>query len=80
MTDTVFTVISRAPLKEIAPFKERTGWQFPWLSSNGTDFNFDFNVSFTPEQLKSGKAVYNYASLNMDIDEREAESPHEGVC
>src|SRR5262249_13815890 len=65
--DTAFAVISRAPLKEIAPFKKRMGWQFPWLSSNGTDFNFDFNVSFTPEQLKSGKAIYNYALLDMDI-------------
>jgi predicted dithiol-disulfide oxidoreductase (DUF899 family) len=72
--DTAFAVISRAPLKEIAPFKKRMGWRFSWLSSNQTDFNFDFNVSFTPEQIKSGKMTYNYAPLAMDIDEREGVS------
>jgi predicted dithiol-disulfide oxidoreductase (DUF899 family) len=72
--DTAFVVISRAPFKEIAPFKKRMGWQFKWVSSNGSDFNFDFNVSFTPEQLKNGTAIYNYAPLNMDMDEREGAS------
>lgn len=71
---TAFAVISRAPLKEIAPFKKRMGWRFPWLSSSKTDFNFDFNVSFTPEQIKSGKAIYNFAPLGMDIEEREGVS------
>src|SRR6516164_1207119 len=52
--DTAFVVISRAPLKEIMPFKKRMGWQFKWVSSNGTDFNFDLNASFTPEQIKNG--------------------------
>src|SRR5208282_5573156 len=65
--DTAFAVVSRAPWKEIEPFKQRMGWQFRWLSSFKTEFNFDFNVSFTPEQRKSGKAIYNYASLEMDI-------------
>lgn len=72
--DTALVVISRAPWKEIKPFKERMGWRFKWLSSNENDFNFDFNVSFTPEAIKSGKAVYNYAKLGMDIDEREGVS------
>ena len=72
--DTAFVVISRAPLKEIRPFKKRMGWQFKWVSSNGSDFNFDLNVSFTPEQLKNGTAIYNYRPLNMDIDEREGTS------
>ncbi len=72
--DTTFVVISRAPLKEIKPFKKRMGWRFKWVSSFNTDFNFDFNVSFTPEQRKSGKAIYNYAPLDMDIDEREGAS------
>src|SRR5580704_5801969 len=72
--DTTLAVVSRAPLKEIAPFKKRMGWRFNWASSNGSDFNFNFNVSFTPEELKSGTAVYNYAPLDMDIDEREGVS------
>src|SRR5438309_2842847 len=67
--DTAFAVISRAPLKEIAPFKKRMRWRFKWLSSAGTDFNFDFNVSFTPEQIKSGSLPYNYAKSKIKIDE-----------
>ncbi len=72
--DTTLVVISRAPLKEIEPFKKRMGWRFNWVSSNGNDFNFDLHVSFTPQELKSGTAVYNYAPLDMDIDEREGVS------
>ena len=72
--DTAFAVISRAPWKEIKPFKKRMSWKFKWVSSSGSDFNFDFNVSFTPEQLKNGTAIYNYARLDMDIDEREGVS------
>ena len=67
--DTTFAVISRAPLKEIAPFKKRMGWNFKWLSSFGTNFSFDFNVSFTPEQIKSGALPYNYGKFKMKIDE-----------
>jgi predicted dithiol-disulfide oxidoreductase (DUF899 family) len=67
--DTALVVISRAPLKEIKPFKKRMGWRFKWLSSNQTEFNFDFNVSFTPEQIKSGALPYNYAEFKMKIDE-----------
>ena len=72
--DTALVAISRAPLKEITRFKTRMGWKFDWLSSNPTDFNFDFNVSFTPEQIRAGTAVYNYERLGMDIDEREGVS------
>jgi predicted dithiol-disulfide oxidoreductase (DUF899 family) len=72
--DTTFVVISHAPLKEIAPFKKRMGWKFKWVSSNGSDFNFDMNASFTPEQIKNGTAIYNYVPLEMDIDEREGAS------
>jgi predicted dithiol-disulfide oxidoreductase (DUF899 family) len=72
--DTSFAVVSRAPWKEIEPFKNRMGWKFNWLSSFETDFNFDFNVSFTPEQRKNGTAIYNYRPLAMDIDEREGVS------
>ncbi len=67
--DTTFAVISRAPLAEIKPFKQRMGWQFQWLSSFNTDFNFDLNVSFTPEQIKRGVLPYNYGQFKMKIDE-----------
>ena len=72
--DTTLVVISRAPLKEIEPFRKRMGWRFKWLSSNRNDFNFDFHVSFTPEEIKGGRLYYNYAPLAMDIDEREGVS------
>jgi predicted dithiol-disulfide oxidoreductase (DUF899 family) len=72
--DTAFAAVSRAPWKEIEPFKKRMGWKFKWVSSFDTDFNFDFHVSFTPEQRKSGRAIYNYAPLDRDIDEREGVS------
>src|SRR5947207_827991 len=49
--DTTFAVVSRAPLREIKPFQKRMGWRFHWLSSFKTDFHFDFNVSFTAEQI-----------------------------
>src|SRR5215475_7893682 len=67
--DTAFAVISRAPLKEIEPFKKRMGWRFNWVSSFNTDFNFDFNVSFTPEQIKRGVLPYNYGKFKMKMDE-----------
>ena len=44
-------------------------WKFIWLSSLGSDFNFDFNVSFTPEQIKGGALPYNYGTFKMKIDE-----------
>jgi predicted dithiol-disulfide oxidoreductase (DUF899 family) len=72
--DTSLVLISRAPLKEIAPFNKRMGWKIKWLSSFNNDFNFDFHVSFTPEEIKSGTLNYNYGKLHMDIDEREGVS------
>jgi predicted dithiol-disulfide oxidoreductase (DUF899 family) len=72
--DTTLAVVSRAPLKEIVPFNKRMGWRFNWVSSNRTDFNFDFNVSFTPKQMRSGKVLYNYVNTRMGIDEREGVS------
>jgi predicted dithiol-disulfide oxidoreductase (DUF899 family) len=72
--DIALIVVSRAPWKEIAPFKKRMGWKFDWVSSGNTSFNFDFGVSFTPEEIKNRTAIYNFAPLNMDIDEREGVS------
>jgi predicted dithiol-disulfide oxidoreductase (DUF899 family) len=72
--DTSLAVISHAAWKEIEPFKKRMGWQFNWVSSAQNDFNFDFQVSFTPEQIRSGKAIYNYAQSRVDSQEREGAS------
>jgi len=72
--DIALAVVSRAPWKEIAPFKKRMGWKFEWVSSGKTSFNCDFGVSFTPEQIKFRTAIYNFAPLDMDIDEREGVS------
>ena len=67
--DTNLVLISHAPWKVIAPFKKRMGWRLQWLSSFGTDFNFDLHVSFTPQQIKSGVLPYNYTKFKMKIDE-----------
>ncbi len=61
--DTTLAVISRAPLKKIRAMQRRLGWKFPWLSSGGNDFNYDFHASFTPEQIRAGKAMFNYAKV-----------------
>jgi predicted dithiol-disulfide oxidoreductase (DUF899 family) len=58
--DVTFVVVSRAPLAELQAFRQRMGWRFKWVSSYGSDFNYDFGVSFTPEQLATGKVTYNY--------------------
>lgn len=61
-----FAAVSRAPWSRIAPFKARMGWGFRWVSSFGSDFNFDFGVSFTPQEMASGEATYNYAPCVPD--------------
>jgi len=58
--DVTLLAISRAPLAEIERFRKRMGWQFKWVSSHGTDFNRDFGVSFTPEEMAKGEADYNF--------------------
>jgi len=58
--DVSFTAVSRAPLAKIEAFKKRLGWRFSWVSSNGTDFNYDYHASFTKEQLAKGKVDYNF--------------------
>src|ERR1700722_2743514 len=59
--DTTLAVVSRATLPEIEGFKKRMGWRFPWVSSYGTDFNRDYHVSFTKEEVASGEQYYIYA-------------------
>ncbi len=60
--DVSLVTISRAPWAEIEPFRRRMGWKFKWLSSYGSDFNYDYHVSFRPEEIATGKVYYNYES------------------
>jgi predicted dithiol-disulfide oxidoreductase (DUF899 family) len=56
----MLSVVSRAPLAKLQAYKERMGWRFPWASSLGGDFNYDFNVSLTEQQQRDGTVDYNY--------------------
>lgn len=59
--DVTLVAVSRAPLEEIERFRQRMGWRFTWMSSHGSDFNYDFGVSFTQEEAGKGEIYYNYA-------------------
>jgi predicted dithiol-disulfide oxidoreductase (DUF899 family) len=67
--DVSLVVSSRAPLSDLKAFKKRMGWRFPWVSSLGSDFNFDYHVSFTPEELEKGEVLYNYRMTKASIEE-----------
>jgi predicted dithiol-disulfide oxidoreductase (DUF899 family) len=58
--DVSLTAVSRAPVSKIEAYRSRMGWRFPWVSSFGSKFNFDYGVSFTQEDLASGKVSYNF--------------------
>jgi predicted dithiol-disulfide oxidoreductase (DUF899 family) len=58
--DVMLWAVSRAPLAKLQAYKRRMGWSFPWASSHGEDFNFDFDVSITEEQQREGGSEYNY--------------------
>jgi predicted dithiol-disulfide oxidoreductase (DUF899 family) len=62
--DVTWTAVSRAPLAEIGAYKARMGWHFPWVSSSGSDFNYDYHVSFTKAELASGTVLYNFTQTN----------------
>jgi predicted dithiol-disulfide oxidoreductase (DUF899 family) len=67
--DVSLVVVSRAPLAGIERFKRRMGWRFRWASSFGSDFNRDYHVSFTREELESGAPVYNFGTGSFPTDE-----------
>jgi predicted dithiol-disulfide oxidoreductase (DUF899 family) len=69
--DTSFVAISRAPLDKIDAFRKRMGWQFKWVSSGGTDFNYDYQASFTPASMSSGSVFYNYKMQPAGPEDRE---------
>jgi predicted dithiol-disulfide oxidoreductase (DUF899 family)/uncharacterized damage-inducible protein DinB len=67
--DAAFAVISRATSPEIETFKKRMGWRFPWVSSNGNDFNFDYGVSFRKDQFEAEKQPYNFGTMEVSGEE-----------
>ena len=67
--DVMLVAVSRAPYPEIAAYHKRMGWPFKWVSSGGSDFNFDFNVSFTEQDKARGKMFYNFEDMDYASDE-----------
>ena len=61
--DVTMVAVSRAPLAKIEAYRTRMGWHFPWVSSFGSDFNFDYKVSFTKEELAAGDVSYNFRQI-----------------
>jgi predicted dithiol-disulfide oxidoreductase (DUF899 family) len=72
--DVTMVAVSRAPYPQLAAYKKRMGWSFKRVSSFSTDFNFDYGVSFTPEDLASKEALYKYGGLAPGVSEREGVS------
>ena len=67
--DASFVVVSRAPLAKLEAYRKRMGWHFLWVSSIGNDFNFDYQASFTPEQMAKGNVYYNYMPQSFPAEE-----------
>ena len=67
--DVTLLAVSRAPLPEIQAFRKRMGWRFKWVSSYGNDFNRDYHVSFTPDEMAKGKVYYNYEDTEFSSEE-----------
>jgi predicted dithiol-disulfide oxidoreductase (DUF899 family) len=67
--NTTFVAVSRASLREIMGFQKRMGWKFPWVSSSGNSFNFDYHVSFTKEEMAHGAAEYNFSKQPIPVEE-----------
>jgi predicted dithiol-disulfide oxidoreductase (DUF899 family) len=72
--DISYVVVSRGPLAKIEAFKRRMGWHAKWVSSGASDFNYDFHVSFTPDDIARGEAYYNYGMRQIGIDEMSGRS------
>ena len=72
--DVTFLAVSRAPYAKLAAYRQRMGWSFKWVSSFGTDFNFDYHVSFTPEEVNGKRAFHNFTMKDPGVSEREGVS------
>jgi predicted dithiol-disulfide oxidoreductase (DUF899 family) len=71
--DVTLVAESIAPLEQLRPYKARMGWRFPWVSSLGGDFRYDFNAAFTEEQQRNG-GVYNFRQVDQPVPQREGMS------
>ena len=67
--DTTLVAVSRAPLAKLDAFNARMGWTFDWYSSAASDFNHDYAVSFTPDEIKSGAKIYNFGTSGFGVEE-----------
>jgi len=72
--DVSFVVVSRAPYPKLEEYRRRMGWSFRWISSGGSDFNYDYQASFTPEEMAAKRALYNYTVRDPLAREREGHS------
>jgi len=72
--DVTMVVVSRAPYAKLVEYQQRMGWRFKWVSSGGSDFNFDYQASFTPQEMASKLALYNFAMRDPRAREREGHS------
>jgi predicted dithiol-disulfide oxidoreductase (DUF899 family) len=72
--DVSYVAVARAPIEEIEEVRRRMGWRFTWVSSHASDFNYDFNASFTPEQIAAGTAYVNYRQANPGLEDLSGDS------
>ena len=72
--DVTMVVVSRAPYSKLEAYRKRMGWDFTWVSSGESDFNFDYHVSFTPEEMTAKRAFFNYTMRDPLAREREGHS------
>jgi predicted dithiol-disulfide oxidoreductase (DUF899 family) len=73
--DVRIVAVSRAPLAKLLAYKRRMGWRFDWVSSFGSDFNYDFHVSFTQDQVTRGRVDYNFSTITDDARYHSEELP-----
>jgi predicted dithiol-disulfide oxidoreductase (DUF899 family) len=73
--DVTLCAVSRAPLPQLQAYKRRMGWSFPWVSSFGSDFSYDFQAAITPEQWEAGTAEYNFRATDFRLPETGADNP-----
>jgi len=72
--DVSYVAVARAPIEEVEALRKQMGWRFPFVSSYHSDFNYDFNVSYTPEQIAAGKAFYNFRVTDPGMEDLSGDS------